>query len=172
MPGQPGLEHVLEDGRERGLGLPADEFLLGLSCELRVFGFIGEHVVDSFPDVFRGDLDSPRQQAARFAELADRLRQSAAQGIDVRAACQGRNQVDVTLAQRGILLRGPADRPIDCLLTVFMGSGEWWLRQRVVSNRFTEILQEPVFELPSLGIIPRSVQCDFQTRAQHGLCAQ
>ena len=110
---QPETECILDDAGDESSGLARREPLLRLARELRVLACLHrQHEADAVPDVFRRELEAARQQVAKFAELADRVRQADAQAVDVRTALRRRDQVDVAFLDARPAVEPPRDRPV------------------------------------------------------------
>ena len=59
------------------------------------------------------ELQAPRHQIAEFAEFPHRVGRTDAQPVDVRAALDRRNQIDVALGDGVLGLEHPGERPFE-----------------------------------------------------------
>ncbi len=92
---QPKAERILDHTRDEGRRFTGRQTFFGLPGELRLLHFHRQDEGNAFPDVFRGQLHTTRQQVAELAELAHGIQQALTQTVHVGAALRGRDQVDV-----------------------------------------------------------------------------
>ena len=126
---QPVAELILDDAADERGGLARGEALLRLAGELRLLELGREHEADAVPHVFRRELQPLRQQVAELAELADRIGETDAQTVDVRAALRRRNQVDVAFLDARPVVDAPDHGPLGRFLLALDRAGEHFRRQ-------------------------------------------
>ncbi|MNQ53570.1 hypothetical protein D3C85_676130 [compost metagenome] len=168
---EPQAERILDhtgDERRRFTGRQA---LLGLPGELRFLHLHRQNKGDAFPDVFRCQLHTTRQQAAEFAELAHGVEQALTQTVDMGTALGRRDQVDVAFLHRIAAFRQPQQRPIHGFLVTGKSAAERFVRQALeFADRIHQIGTQAVFVMPfdflAGGLVFKT---DQQARAQNGL---
>ena len=167
---QPQAELILDDAGHECGGLSRRQTLLGLTGELRLLHLGREHVAHAIPHIFRRELQSLRQKIAEFAELADRIGETQAQAIHVRAALRRRNQIDVALLDASTVVDAPGNRPLRAFLFALDAAAEHLGRQKLgLAERFAQILVHAAGVEPFLSLARLlDEERHLQARAQHG----
>ena len=171
---KPEAERILDYTRNEGRTLARRQPLLGLTGELRIFQLDREYITDAVPDVFRADLHAAGHEAAKLAELAQRLGQAGSQSIDMGAALRGRNQVDIGFSDQFAAFRQPGNGPVDGLVLAGHAFGERLERHGfLVVQVLPEVVLQTTLVQPCFFLAAFFLEeADFQARAQHGLGAQ
>jgi hypothetical protein len=170
---QPQREGIVHRTFDEARGLARAQALLGLAAELRVGHLQREHEADAVPYVFRRELHAARQQVAEIAELAQRYRQARAQAVDVRAALDGGNQVDVAFLHQ-LAFGAPGQAPIHDLAFLGERAGEQFRRQRFARTELAaQVIAQAILVVPLVALAAGLVdQAHGQAGAEHCLGAQ
>ena len=94
---EPQGKSVFDHTRDESRHGARRQSLLGLPRELRVEHLHRQYVSHPLPQILGSELDPTRQQVAVFAKLPQRFKQAGTQTVDVGAALNRGNQVDVAL---------------------------------------------------------------------------
>jgi hypothetical protein len=168
---EPEAEGVADNAGDEGGALPGGEAFLGLAGKLGVEELDGEDVGAARPDVLGGQLDAPGQEVAELAEVPHRLGQAGAQAIDVGAALDRGDEVDVALGE-GLAARGEPDQgPGGGLGGAFHIAGKGVGGEDLaVGQGLEQIVLEAVFVVPGCLFLAGLVaEADGQSGAEDGL---
>ena len=171
---EPQAESVFDDTGHKRCSLPRREALFGLAGELRVTYLGREHIAASLPDVVWRQLNATRQQAAQFTKFAHRVQQPGPHTVDMGAALNCGNQVDVRLGRDVTAFWQPLHGPVHAFITATEAADEGLFgNNRKVDGGIRQIVLEPVFEIPLFRLVFLLIlELDSQARAQHRLSPQ
>ena len=180
---EPELERGPHAVRDQAQRLAAVQPLLDLALELRIEHLGREDEAGAREDVLGHHLDALRQQAVHVDEALDGVEQAVLQARFVRAAGDGRDQVDVALPH-GVAVLGEGDAPAralagrDVLALAAVGVMVAFEERndRVGGERLHQVVREaggvePVVPL-ALAAAALDRQRDLDARHQHRLAAQ
>ena len=171
---QPQREAVLDHTVDKTGALPRPEPLLGLPGELRVFHLHREDVGHALPHIFGRQFDAAREQAAKLAELAQRLGEPGAQAVDVGSA-QGRgHEIDVAVRHRRLrVIRNPGQGPVHRFTLAMQAARQGLHRQDGTVDLLEQVFRQPTAVLPGLDLVRTlDLQPYLEPRAQHRLGSQ
>ena len=168
---EPQAESVFDDTGHKRCSLPRREALFGLAGELRVTYLGREHIAASLPDVVWRQLNATRQQAAQFTKFAHRVQQPGPHTVDMGAALNRGNQVDVRFGRDVTAFWQPLHGPVHAFITATEAADEGLFgNNRKVDGGIRQIVLEPVFEIPLFRLVFLLIlKLDSQARAQHRL---
>ncbi|RMU60039.1 hypothetical protein ALP25_05494 [Pseudomonas syringae pv. syringae] len=168
---EPQAERILDHTRDEGRRFTGRQTFFGLPGELRLLHFHRQDEGNAFPDVFRGQLHTARQQVAELAELAHGIQQALAQTVHVGAALRRRDQVDVAFLNAVAPFGQPEQRPVDRFLVTGEAAAERLVRQaQELGDRVLQVGAQAVFVMPLDFLAAGFVfEADQQTRAQNRL---
>ena len=171
---EPEAECILGDAGDEGRRLPGREAILGLAGELGVGHLDRQDVAQPIPDVVRGELHAPGQEAAELAVVSQGLQQSGAEPVHVGAALGGGDEIHVALLGTLAALRQPDGRPV-CRFRVALEAAEERLLRYPGQplQGVHQVVRQAVLVVPLLALAAGLVvEAHPQAGTEHGLRAQ